>query len=204
MASLITGAARAAHSAAASVLVVRQIGVGDEIPALNVKEDNPEKSFSTRSKRQEHHRACRSDTLTTFQHEINNSHRPVHFSSVFPARSRLLAVLRCLSISRTMTSIRRKESRTSTVVAVNDAFVTQAWREKLAPQGTGVRFIADDKGELTSSLGLIFDASGLLGSPRSKRYVIVAQDKKVQLVSVEDEPADIRVTASNVVLSQIA
>ncbi|KAF8452118.1 Redoxin-domain-containing protein [Boletus edulis BED1] len=53
-------------------------------------------------------------------------------------------------------------------IAVNDAFVTKAWKEKLAPQGTGVRFIADDKGELMSSLGLIFDASGLLGSPRSK------------------------------------
>ncbi len=32
----------------------------------------------------------------------------------------------------------------------------------------GVRFIADDKGELVSRLGLIFDASPLLGSPRSK------------------------------------
>jgi hypothetical protein len=35
----------------------------------------------------------------------------------------------------------------------------------LAP---GVHFIADDKGALTSGLGLIFDAGNLLGAPRSK------------------------------------
>lgn len=45
MASILTGTARAAHSAAASVLAAGQINVGDKIPALNVKEDNPEKSF---------------------------------------------------------------------------------------------------------------------------------------------------------------
>ena len=31
-----------------------------------------------------------------------------------------------------------------------------------------VEFIADDKGELSSALGLLFDASGLLGGPRIK------------------------------------
>ncbi|KAF8130794.1 hypothetical protein EV363DRAFT_220507, partial [Boletus edulis] len=71
-------------------------------------------------------------------------------------------------------------------------------------QTTGVRFIADDEGELTSSLGLLFDASGLLGSPRSKCYAIVAQDNKVQFIAVETEPADTTMTASEVVLSQIA
>ena len=35
-----------------------------------------------------------------------------------------------------------------------------------------VEFIADDKGELTSALGLLFDASGLLGGPRSKVRVV--------------------------------
>jgi hypothetical protein len=46
MASIITGAARTAHSAAASILAPDQISVGDEIPALNIKENNPEKSFT--------------------------------------------------------------------------------------------------------------------------------------------------------------
>jgi peroxiredoxin len=35
-----------------------------------------------------------------------------------------------------------------------------------------IHFIADDKGAFVSSVGLIFDASGLLGGPRSKvRYL---------------------------------
>lgn len=46
MASILTSAARAAHSAAASILSAGQISVGDEIPALKAKEDNPEKSFT--------------------------------------------------------------------------------------------------------------------------------------------------------------
>lgn len=45
MASILTGTARAAHSTAASVLAAGQIDVGGEIPAVTVKEDDPEKSF---------------------------------------------------------------------------------------------------------------------------------------------------------------
>ena len=38
----------------------------------------------------------------------------------------------------------------------------------MAPDGTKVRFIADDKAELTLALGMLFDATPLLGGPRSK------------------------------------
>ena len=66
----------------------------------------------------------------------------------------------------------------------------RAWKNSLAPNGTrmslvtlirwlifnffplcvciAIHFIADDKGAFVSSLGLIFDASPLLGNPRSK------------------------------------
>ena len=46
MTSILTSATRAAHSAAAGILAATQISVGDEIPAVNIKEDNPEKSFT--------------------------------------------------------------------------------------------------------------------------------------------------------------
>lgn len=72
------------------------------------------------------------------------------------------------------------------VVAVNDVFVLKcvtlfleskeilvmgccrAWKTQMAPEGTRVRFIADDKAELTLALGMLFDATPLLGGPRSK------------------------------------
>ncbi|KAG6372632.1 MRG-domain-containing protein [Boletus reticuloceps] len=155
-------------------------GPGGEIPAVNVKEDNPEKGFT-----------------------LDLSGKNIIFSG-----------------ASVYDKYKAKGIKDICVVAVNDAFATKAWKEKLAPQGTGVRFIA---GELTSSLGLISDASGLLGSPHSKvcvthirghaltfrcraqqRYAIVAQDNKVQFIAVETKPADTTMTASEVVLSQIA
>ncbi|KAG2112020.1 uncharacterized protein F5147DRAFT_744666 [Suillus discolor] len=91
-----------------------------------------------------------------------------------------------------------KGVRGTHVVAVNDVFVghvlahilsrpiRRAWKEKLAPQGTVVRFIVDDKGEFTSS-----------------RYVIVTQDGKVNFITVEEQSANITSTAENVVITQL-
>ncbi|KAG6373570.1 MRG-domain-containing protein [Boletus reticuloceps] len=141
-------------------------GPGGEIPAVNVKEDNPEKGFTL---------------------DLSGKNIILGVPGAFtPACSS--------QVPQYMTSTRRKASRIS----------TSSPSMMHSHQTTGVRFIADDKGELTSSLGLIFDASGLLGSPRSKRYAIVAQDNKVQFFAVETEPADTTMTASEVVLSQIA
>lgn len=62
------------------------------------------------------------------------------------------------------------------VVAVNDAFTTQAWKEKLGAKESNVHFLADDTAAFTGAVGLLFDASGLLGGPRSQRYVIVVSN----------------------------
>ncbi|KAI9458979.1 Redoxin [Boletus coccyginus] len=171
MTSILTGAA------GATVLSAGQISVGDEIPAVNVKEDNLDQPFTL---------------------DLSGKCIILGVPGAFtiPCSSQVPQYIRDYD------EYKAKGIKDIYVVAVNDVFVTKAWKEKLAPQGTGVRFIADDKGEFTSNLGLIFDASGLLGSPR--RYVIVAQDNKVQLIAVEKEPANITVTASEAVLSQIA
>ena len=62
------------------------------------------------------------------------------------------------------------------VVSVNDAFVTQAWKEKLGASASPVHFLADDDASFTAEVGMLFDAKGLLGNRRSKRYVIVTDD----------------------------
>ncbi|KAJ6510416.1 Redoxin [Mycena sanguinolenta] len=89
------------------------------------------------------------------------------------------------------------------VVAVNDVFVLKAWKENLAPQGTPVRFIADDAGALASALGLAFDASPLLGNVRAKRFVIVAKGKTVETVAVEEIPSQLTVTDAKTILAQL-
>ncbi|THU98543.1 Redoxin, partial [Dendrothele bispora CBS 962.96] len=89
------------------------------------------------------------------------------------------------------------------VVAVNDVFVMKAWKEKLAPTGTPVRFIADDKGSLVSSLGLLFDASNFFGAPRAKRFVLYTEGDKVQMVAVEEVPGEVKVTGAETILAQL-
>ncbi|KAF7290550.1 Peroxiredoxin [Mycena indigotica] len=90
------------------------------------------------------------------------------------------------------------------VVAVNDVFVLKAWKESLAPEGTPIRFIADDTGAFSKSLGLLFDASPLLGSVRAKRFVIIAKGDTVETVAVENVPSELTVTDAKTILAQLA
>jgi peroxiredoxin len=48
-----------------------------------------------------------------------------------------------------------------------------------------------------------FDASGLLGNVRSKRFVAIVEDGVVKKVFVEDEAPNITVTAAEKVLEQL-
>ncbi|KDN45109.1 Redoxin [Tilletiaria anomala UBC 951] len=89
------------------------------------------------------------------------------------------------------------------VVAVNDAFVTMAWKEKLGASASQVHFLADDDGSFTSEVGMLFDAKGLLGNKRSKRYVLVVDDGIVKHVFVESEVANVEVTKAENVLGKI-
>ena len=53
-------------------------------------------------------------------------------------------------------------------VAVNDVFVTGAWKEKLGvSDDSKVHVLADDAGKFSAAIGMSFDASGFLGNYRS-------------------------------------
>ncbi|KAF7799135.1 hypothetical protein EIP86_010366 [Pleurotus ostreatoroseus] len=93
------------------------------------------------------------------------------------------------------------------VFAVNDIFVMKsfrAWKENMAPNGTPIRFIADDKGAFVGALGLLFDASPRLGSPRAKRFVLVTQDTTVEQVIIENATGELTVTAADKILALIS
>ncbi|KAJ3480351.1 hypothetical protein NLI96_g8408 [Meripilus lineatus] len=89
------------------------------------------------------------------------------------------------------------------IVGVNDVFVMKAWKEQLAPSGTPIRFIADDKGAFVGALGMLFDASALLGAPRSKRFVLITEGVQITHVIVEDQPGQVTVTAADKVLPHL-
>ncbi|KAI9569981.1 hypothetical protein HD554DRAFT_2189022 [Boletus coccyginus] len=151
------------------------MNVGDEIPAVNVKEDNSDKDF-----------------ILDLSGKCIILGAPGAFT--IPCSSQ---VRQC---TRDYDKYKTKGVKDIYIVAVNDVL---AWKEKLAPQGTGaIRFIAEDKGELMSNFGLIFDASGFYAG-RALTFANLVHDNKVQLVAVEDEQANVTVT-SEAVLSQIA
>ncbi|CZT19686.1 related to peroxisomal membrane protein 20 [Ramularia collo-cygni] len=79
------------------------------------------------------------------------------------------------------------------IVAINDAFVTQAWKEKLGVSNPIVHFLADDTGDFTTAAGMAFDAAGLLGNTRSSRYAAIVENGVVKSIFVEDEAPSVTV-----------
>ena len=77
----------------------------------------------------------------------------------------------------------------------------EAWKQNLDPSGqSGVRFLADPKGDFARKAGLIFDASGLLGNERSKRYAMVVKNGKIEKLEVEEDPTKVTVTSAETIL----
>ena len=76
-----------------------------------------------------------------------------------------------------------------------------AWAKSLDSESkSGVRFLADPKGDFTRQAGLIFDAAGLLGNERSKRYAMVVKDGKVEKLEVEEDPTKVTVSSADNIL----
>lgn len=86
-------------------------------------------------------------------------------------------------------------------MAVNDAFVMQAWAKD---QGAGdaVLMLADGSGELTRALGLEFDLTSRGMGVRSQRFVLVAKDGKVTYIAVE-RPGEFDVSRAESVLATL-
>ncbi|MEZ4318451.1 MAG: peroxiredoxin [Myxococcota bacterium] len=70
-------------------------------------------------------------------------------------------------------------------IAVNDAFVMDAWGKAQGADGK-VRMLADPQGAFTKALGLGVDAAAL-GGLRSKRYSMVIENGKVAQLNVEPD-----------------
>ncbi|TKA27620.1 hypothetical protein B0A50_04452 [Salinomyces thailandicus] len=90
------------------------------------------------------------------------------------------------------------------VIAVNDQFTMQAWKDYLkAEKAPAVHFLADDTNTFTKKAGMDFDATGLLGGRRSQRYVAIVEGGVVVRVFVEDEAPSVTVTSAENVLKAL-
>ncbi len=72
-------------------------------------------------------------------------------------------------------------------LAVNDAFVMDAWGRQAGAAGK-VRMLGDGNGELTRALGLTMDGSKFGLGERSQRYAMVIRDGLVESLMVEPGP----------------
>jgi 2-Cys peroxiredoxin 5 len=87
-------------------------------------------------------------------------------------------------------------------VAVNDAFVCDAWKNACGADGK-VRVIADTTAELTKALGMEIDLSAVLGGVRSKRYSAYVVDSEVKVMNPEPDGTGLTCSLANNLLSQI-
>ncbi|KAF9267255.1 Redoxin [Marasmius fiardii PR-910] len=179
MTSIITSAAQTAHAAVASLLSVAQVKPGATVTAHAVKENGP------------------TDVVKpTFEGRKVILFVPGAFTGTCHAQ-----VPHYLNAA---SEFKAKGISEVWVVAVNDWFVMKAWKDNLAPEGTDVKFYADDTGAFASSLGLLFDATPVLGGPRAKRAVVVLKGNEVETVAVEEDATKVTVTDAKTVLAQLS
>jgi peroxiredoxin len=99
-------------------------------------------------------------------------------------------------------ALKGKGVDTVACVAVNDAFVLNAWAKGLEADGKIV-MLADGNATFTKALGLDFDGSGAGLGPRSKRYSMVVKDGVVKALNVEASPGVMEVSGADKLLSAL-
>ena len=86
-------------------------------------------------------------------------------------------------------------------MAVNDAFVMDAWRKNQnVPED--ILLVADGNGAFSKALGLELDATAFGMGMRSKRFALVAKDGVVEQLFVE-APGEFKVSAADHVLAAL-
>lgn len=86
-------------------------------------------------------------------------------------------------------------------MAVNDAFVMQAWaRHRNVPDG--MLMLADGNADFTKALGLEMDSTKFGMGMRSRRFALYAEDGVVKLLHVE-APGELRTSTAESMLAAL-
>ncbi|WVR03659.1 hypothetical protein IAU60_000654 [Kwoniella sp. DSM 27419] len=179
MASILQATAQAAHSTFASLVSASPIKVGDAVPDVEVR--------------------------------INDLEDKVNFSKLtgknvlvlVPGAFSPTCSSQVPSYLEQFSSFQSKGVKDVYIVTVNDMFVVNAWKEKLAGGKDTLKFVADDQGKFASGVGLVLDAQAIFGGPRLQRGALVIEDGKVLHVAVEPSPAEVTVSHADEVLKTL-
>ena len=94
--------------------------------------------------------------------------------------------------------LKAKGVTTIACVAVNDAFVMDAWG-KAHGAGDDILMLADGNGDFAAAMGLELDARGAGLGKRSKRYAAIVEDGVLTSLDVDEKGIDVS-ACSNIVL----
>jgi peroxiredoxin len=98
-------------------------------------------------------------------------------------------------------SIKKKGVDEIVCVAVNDAFVMDAWGKAQNTAGK-VMMLADGNAEFAKAIGLDFDASGPGLGVRSQRFSMLVEDGVVKKLNVE-KPGAFEVSSAEAMMAQL-
>jgi len=87
-------------------------------------------------------------------------------------------------------------------VAVNDAFVMQAWGEA-QKVGDAVDMLADGNGEFAQATGLTLDGTGFGLGQRTGRFSMIVDDGTVTHLHVEENPGEMNVSSAERLLEDL-
>jgi len=87
-------------------------------------------------------------------------------------------------------------------MAVNDAFVMDAWAKNQHVPEDGIAMLADGNCAFTDALGLEMDGTAFGLGKRSKRFALYAEDGVVKQLFIE-APGEFRVSSAEHVLSEL-
>jgi peroxiredoxin len=99
-------------------------------------------------------------------------------------------------------ALKAKGIATVACVAVNDAFVLDAWGKAAGADGK-ILLLSDGNATFTKAVGLDFDGSGFGLGTRSKRYAMLIDDGVVKAVHVEDSPGVMEVSGADKILAAL-
>jgi peroxiredoxin len=99
-------------------------------------------------------------------------------------------------------ALRAKGVDTVACVAVNDAFVLDAWAKAVGADGK-ITLLSDGNGTFTKAIGLDFDGSGFGLGTRSKRYAMLVENGVVKALNVEESPGVMEVSGADRILAAL-
>ncbi|WP_376095802.1 peroxiredoxin [Roseomonas sp. CCTCC AB2023176] len=98
-------------------------------------------------------------------------------------------------------ALKAKGVTTVACMAVNDAFVMQAWARDQHVEDTVV-MLADGAAAFTKALGLDMDLTARGLGVRTKRFALIAKDGKVTHLAIE-EPGAFEVSSADAILAKL-